>query len=75
MRRPIDFGVVGAFAFFGLVCGICGYAIGWDQACVPTSPVRTSGIDHERSTASAICVQESAWRDGLTVACARELDR
>ena len=71
MRDPgsIDLGLLGVFLFLSLISAICGYAIGWDHRC--TMDTSVSGIDHERSTASAVCVQEAVWRDGMTVACGR----
>jgi hypothetical protein len=66
-----DFGSLLAVLLLCAICALSGYAIGFDSACTKELPVGTSGIDHERSTTSAICVQESEWRDGLTVACGR----
>jgi diaminopimelate decarboxylase len=72
MRRPIDFGSLLAVILLCAICALSGYAIGFDSACTKELPAaRASGIDHERSTASANCVREEQWRDAMTVACGR----
>jgi hypothetical protein len=66
-HRPFDFGLLGVFLLVSFISGIFGYVLGWDHQCTKD----LSGIDRERSTASANCVREEQWRDALTVACGR----
>lgn len=73
MRHPVDLGLLSAFVFVAFIAAICGYAIGWDHACAVNVASATSGVDHERSTARAICIQEAEWRDAMTVQCGRAM--